>query len=117
LNLVEFDVGILGAVDDRTSDPPVCARQPCREVRPAPRTVEVLRVTWLREHGTVGGFPEADGPADFVQHDSIEPAPDDDLGAIGCGSNGRQVAGRHPLGAWPWTYSVERYRFSGQGPY
>ncbi len=53
----------------------------------------------LGEDGPVGWLPESDGSIDTFQDDGVEPAPDDDVRAVGCGSDGNQVTGSHPLGA------------------
>ena len=47
----------------------------------------------------MGWLPEADGPASSLQHNCVEPAPDDDRGAIGRGGNSHQMTRNHPLGS------------------
>ncbi len=46
----------------------------------------------------MGWLPESDS-IDTFQDDGIEPAPDDDVRAVGCGSDGNQVTGSYPFGA------------------
>lgn len=75
------------------------ARQPGREVRPASRSVHLLRVSPLGKDRPVDWLPEPDDPAGGVHDESVEPAPDDDIGAVDCGGDSHQVAGSHPLGA------------------
>jgi hypothetical protein len=75
------------------------ARQPGREVRPASRSVHLLRVSPLGKDRPVDWLPEPDDPAGGVHDDSVEPAPDDAIGAVDCGGDSHQVAGSHPLGA------------------
>jgi len=99
LNLVEFDIGIIGTVDRGSGHPPLCAGEAGRQVSPAPRSIAVLRVSGLGEDDPVSWLPQPDGPVDSFQDDGVEPAPDDDIGDVCCGRDGKQVTRSYPLSA------------------
>ncbi len=102
LDLAKIDVGVLCTLDCGASHPPLCTWQPAREIRPATGAVSTLRVSGLSDYGPVSWFPEADGRAGSVQDDGVEPAPDDDLGAVGRRGRGHQVTRSHSLSARRW---------------
>jgi hypothetical protein len=93
-HLIQLDVSVGRFRHGRASDPPVGARQPCRQIGAGSSPPMQLAAAGMRNYFAVTWLPEPDQAPVLAEHDSVVPPPDNGvLSAVGRSSDGYEVTG------------------------